>query len=206
MLVSLTYLPQAERLNVGVIEARNLKALSTQLEAGLFNIDSSRRMIFFLIDTVVRLTLQLGQTDKVKRKKTGVKRNTLNPKWNEEISFNISGVSLAESSLEIGVYHHDLIAPDEPLGFLRFENVTPITSANIAQHSEIIHCVRLSMVNNVQLVGIYYAKLLEFLLSHHRLLIKILNQEIQLVWQNNSSLFSPVFRNILVRLIYVLVE
>jgi len=68
-----------------------------------------------------------------------VKRNTLNPKWNEEISFNIPGVSLDESCLEIGVYHHDLIAPDEPLGFLRFENTTPIGSANIAQHSEIIH-------------------------------------------------------------------
>ncbi|CAF1041504.1 unnamed protein product [Rotaria sordida] len=123
LLISLTYLPQAERLNVGIIEARNLKALSMHLEA----------------DPIVRLTLQLGQTDKVKRKKTCVKRNTLNPKWNEEISFNIPGVPLAESSLEIGVYHHDLIAPDEPLGFLRFENVTPISSANIAQHSEIIH-------------------------------------------------------------------
>ncbi|CAF0744227.1 unnamed protein product [Rotaria sordida] len=123
LLVSLTYLPQAERLNVGIIEARNLKALSMHLEA----------------DPVVRLTLQLGQTDKVKRKKTSVKRNTLNPKWNEELSFNIPGVSLAESCLEIGVYHHDLIAPDEPLGFLRFENTTPIGNANIAQHSEIIH-------------------------------------------------------------------
>ncbi|CAF3330093.1 unnamed protein product [Rotaria socialis] len=123
LLVSLTYLPQAERLNVGIIEARNLKALSMHIEA----------------DPIVRLTLQFGQTDKIKRKKTCVKRNTLNPKWNEEISFNISGVSLAESSLEIGLYHHDLIAPDEPLGFLRFENVTPISSANIAQHSEIIH-------------------------------------------------------------------
>ena len=91
------------------------------------------------LDPVVRLTLQLGQTDKIKRKKTNVKRNTLNPKWNEEISFNIPGVSLADSCLEIGVYHHDLIAPDEPLGFLRFENSTPIGSANIAQHSEIIH-------------------------------------------------------------------
>lgn len=85
------------------------------------------------------MTLQLGQTDKVKRKKTSVKRNTLNPKWNEEISFNIPGISLADSCLEIGVYHHDLIAPDEPLGFLRFENTTPISNANIAQHSEIIH-------------------------------------------------------------------
>ncbi|CAF4403368.1 unnamed protein product, partial [Adineta steineri] len=66
-------------------------------------------------DPIVRLTLQLGQTDKVKR------------------------VPLAESSLEIGVYHHDLIAPDEPLGFLRFEHITPISSANITQHSEIIH-------------------------------------------------------------------
>jgi hypothetical protein len=94
---------------------------------------------FLLLDPVVRLTLQLGQTDKVKRKKTNVKRNTLNPKWNEEISFNIPGISLADSCLEIGVYHHDLIAPDEPLGFLRFENRTPIGSANIAQHSEIIH-------------------------------------------------------------------
>jgi len=94
---------------------------------------------FFFLDPVIRLTLQLGQTDKVKRKKTSVKRNTLNPKWNEEISFNIPGISLADSCLEIGVYHHDLIAPDEPLGFLRFENTTPIGSANIAQHSEIIH-------------------------------------------------------------------
>ncbi|CAF1354229.1 unnamed protein product [Adineta ricciae] len=123
LLVSLTYLPQAERLNVGIIEGRNLKALFMHLEA----------------DPVVRLTLQLGQTDKVKRKKTSVKRNTLNPNWNEEISFNIPGVSLIESSLEIGVYHHDLIAPDEPLGFLRFEHVSPISSANISQHSEIIH-------------------------------------------------------------------
>lgn len=48
-------------------------------------------------------------------------------------------ISLADSCLEIGVYHHDLIAPDEPLVFLRFENTTPIGSANIAQHSEIIH-------------------------------------------------------------------
>ncbi|CAF4528495.1 unnamed protein product [Rotaria sp. Silwood1] len=127
LLVSLTYLAQAERLNVGIIEARNLKALSMHLEAGR------------LLNPVVRLTLQLGQTDKVKRKKTSVKRNTLNPKWNEELSFNIPGVSLAESCLEIGVYHHDLIAPDEPLGFLRFENTTPIGNANIAQHSEIIH-------------------------------------------------------------------
>lgn len=34
LLVSLTYLPQAERLNVGIIEARNLKALSMHVEAG----------------------------------------------------------------------------------------------------------------------------------------------------------------------------
>lgn len=140
MLVSLTYLPQAERLNVGIIEGRNLKALFMHLEAGLLNIDfSSHSTYIVLLDPVVRLTLQLGQTDKVKRKKTSVKRNTLNPKWNEEISFNIPGVSLVESSLEIGVYHHDLIAPDEPLGFLRFEHVSPISSANISQHSEIIH-------------------------------------------------------------------
>ncbi len=107
-----------------------------------------------MIDTVVRLTLQLGQTDKIKRKKTSVKRNTLNPKWNEEISFNVSGVLLAESSLEIGVYHHDLIAPDEPLGFLRFENVTPISSANIAQHSEIIHWCE--VINGEQHAACWY--------------------------------------------------
>ncbi len=35
LLVSLTYLAQAERLNVGIIEARNLKALSMHIEAGL---------------------------------------------------------------------------------------------------------------------------------------------------------------------------
>ena len=35
LLISLTYLPQAERLNVGIIEARNLKALSMHIEAGI---------------------------------------------------------------------------------------------------------------------------------------------------------------------------
>jgi hypothetical protein len=126
-----------------------------QLEAGLFDILKNNIVIlFFPIDTVVRLTLQLGQTDKMKRKKTSVKRNTLNPKWNEEISFNVSGVLLAESSLEIGVYHHDLIAPDEPLGFLRFENVTPISSANIAQHSEIIHWCE--VINGEQHAACWY--------------------------------------------------
>ena len=37
------------------------------------------------------------------------------------------------------MYHYDLIAPDEPLGFLCFENITPISNASIAQHSEVIH-------------------------------------------------------------------
>ncbi len=39
LLVSLTYLSQAERLIIGIIEARSLKALSMQLEAGLFDFD-----------------------------------------------------------------------------------------------------------------------------------------------------------------------
>ena len=102
------------------------------------NVHTENGLLIYL-DPVVRLVLQLGQTDKIKRKKTSVKRNTLGPKWNEEISFNIPGISLLESVLEIGVYHHDLIAPDEPLGFLRFEHISPISSANISQHSEIIH-------------------------------------------------------------------
>ena len=110
--------------------------------------------MFCRLDPVVRLALQLGQTDRVKRKKSSVKRDTLNPKWNEEISFNISGVSLQESALEIGIYHHDLIAPDEPLGFLRFENTTPINNANIAQHSEIIHWCE--VVNGDQRAGCWH--------------------------------------------------
>ncbi|CAF1357324.1 unnamed protein product, partial [Didymodactylos carnosus] len=124
LLVSLTYLVQAERLNVGIVEARNLKALSMHNEA----------------DPIVRLTFTIGH-DKVKRKKTSVKRNTLNPKWNEELSFNTSGIALTECCLELGVYHHDLIGPDEPLGFLRFETKPNGTLLNSTSqiHSEIIH-------------------------------------------------------------------
>lgn len=78
----------------------------------------------------------------------------MNPKWNEEISFNVSGVSLIDSALEIGVYHHDLIAPDEPLGFLRFENISPITNANPAQHNEIIHWCE--VINDEQRAACWY--------------------------------------------------
>ncbi|XP_049829005.1 synaptotagmin-5 [Schistocerca gregaria] len=100
VMVSLSFLPSAERLTVVVLKARNLRI-----------IDDTRASS----DPFVKVALVQGGK-RVKKKKTGVHRNTVNPVFNEALTFDVSREALSRSSLEIQVLHDSLLGPSELLG------------------------------------------------------------------------------------------
>ncbi|XP_011304547.1 synaptotagmin-6 isoform X1 [Fopius arisanus] len=86
VLLSLSYLPSAERLTVLILKARNL--FSPQDKDTL--------------DPFVKVSLLSGDR-RVKKKKTEVKKATKSPVWNEAMSFNIPASALASSAIEVCV-------------------------------------------------------------------------------------------------------
>ncbi|XP_011503251.1 PREDICTED: synaptotagmin-6 [Ceratosolen solmsi marchali] len=86
ILISLSYLPSAERLTLIVLKARNLFPTSGK--------DS--------LDPFVKVGLMSGEK-RVKKKKTAVRKATRCPIWNEAMSFNVPAASLASSAIEICV-------------------------------------------------------------------------------------------------------
>ncbi|XP_052807777.1 synaptotagmin-10-like isoform X2 [Mya arenaria] len=99
ILLSLSYLPTAERLTVVVMKAKELRVPTTTTSS----------------DPFVRITLVV-EGKKVKRKKTSVKKGTHNPVWNEALSFNIPAELLPKIVLECHVVHNDLIGHGEFVG------------------------------------------------------------------------------------------
>ncbi|XP_063988446.1 synaptotagmin-1 isoform X2 [Diachasmimorpha longicaudata] len=86
VLLSLSYLPSAERLTVLILKARNL--FSPQ------NKDT--------LDPFVKISLLSGDR-RVKKKKTEVKKATKFPVWNEAMAFNIPASALTSSAIEVCV-------------------------------------------------------------------------------------------------------
>lgn len=100
VLLSLSYLPTAERLTVVVMKAKELR---------MTNVGGSS-------DAYIRVSLTV-EGKKVKRKKTTVKRNTTCPVWNEALAFNVPAELLPKVSLEVAVMdHHDLIGHGDIVG------------------------------------------------------------------------------------------
>ncbi|XP_011870494.1 PREDICTED: synaptotagmin-5 isoform X1 [Vollenhovia emeryi] len=87
VLVSLSYLPSAERLTVLMMKARNLFPQQDKET----------------LDPFAKVSLLCGERRVKKKKKTAVRRATTNPVWNEAMSFNIPASSLASSAIEICV-------------------------------------------------------------------------------------------------------
>ncbi|KAK7494324.1 hypothetical protein BaRGS_00014427, partial [Batillaria attramentaria] len=100
VLISLSYLPAAERLTVVLMKAKDLKMSTTAPHT----------------DPFVRVSLMVDGK-KVKRKKTSVRRASINPVWNEALAFNVPAEVLPKVTLEISVLDHDLIGHGEALGF-----------------------------------------------------------------------------------------
>lgn len=93
IMVSMSYLPSAERLTVVLVKARNLKV-----------VDMSRNSS----DPYVKLSL-IQNGKKIKKKKSGVYRNTTCPVFNEALTFDISKDTLKTCIIEILVAHDSLL-------------------------------------------------------------------------------------------------
>ncbi|KAL4642125.1 synaptotagmin-13-like [Arapaima gigas] len=99
ILLSISYLPAANRLGVVVMKARGLQ--SSKLK------DS--------IDLSVKLALK-HQTTKLKKKQTRRVKHKMNPVWNEMMMFEVPRELLAKSSLELEVLNQAGAGRLEPLG------------------------------------------------------------------------------------------
>ncbi|KAM9535537.1 synaptotagmin-6 isoform 1-T1 [Salvelinus alpinus] len=102
IMFSLCYLPTAGRLTMTVIKCRNLKAMD----------------ITGYSDPYVKVSLECDGR-RLKKKKTTIKRNTLNPTYNEAIIFDIPPENMDQVSLHISVMDYDLVGHNEIIGVNR---------------------------------------------------------------------------------------
>uniref|UniRef100_A0A4W4ERU5 C2 domain-containing protein n=1 Tax=Electrophorus electricus TaxID=8005 RepID=A0A4W4ERU5_ELEEL len=96
---SLRYVPTASKLTVVILEAKNLKKMD---DGG-----SS--------DPYVKVQLILDKK-KWKKKKTSVKKETLNPYFNESFTFEVSFDQIQRVQLVISVWDHDKMSRNNAIG------------------------------------------------------------------------------------------
>ncbi|KYO39901.1 synaptotagmin-3 [Alligator mississippiensis] len=99
---SLCYLPTAGRLTVTIIRASNLKAMD----------------LTGFSDPYVKASL-MCEGRRLKKRKTSIKKNTLNPSYNEALVFDIPNESMEHVSLTIAVMDYDCIGHNEVIGMCR---------------------------------------------------------------------------------------
>ncbi|XP_018616069.2 synaptotagmin-6 [Scleropages formosus] len=102
IMFSLCYLPTAGRLTLTVIKCRNLKAMD----------------ITGYSDPYVKVSL-ICDGRRLKKKKTTIKKNTLNPVYNEAIIFDIPPDSMDQVTLHISVMDYDMVGHNEIIGVSR---------------------------------------------------------------------------------------
>jgi synaptotagmin-1 len=96
---SLRYVPTAGKLTVVVLEAKNLKKMD----------------VGGLSDPYVKIALYQG-TKRLKKKKTTIKKRTLNPYYNESFTFEVPFEQIQKVMLVITVVDYDRIGTSEPIG------------------------------------------------------------------------------------------
>lgn len=96
---SLRYVPTAGKLTVVVLEAKNLKKMD----------------VGGLSDPYVKIAL-LQNGKRLKKKKTSIKKCTLNPYYNESFSFEVPFEQIQKVQLSITVVDYDRIGTSEPIG------------------------------------------------------------------------------------------
>lgn len=101
VLLSLSYLPSAERLTVVLLKARNL-----------FLPDEKETM-----DPFVKVYL-LVNGKRAKKKKTAARKGNSNPVWNEALTFSLSSSNLNNASIEVCIMDqgNDLIGNNPLIG------------------------------------------------------------------------------------------
>lgn len=96
---SLRYVPTAGKLTVVVLEAKNLKKMD----------------VGGLSDPYVKIALYQGNK-RLKKKKTTIKKRTLNPYFNESFTFEVPFEQIQKVTLIITVVDYDRIGTSEPIG------------------------------------------------------------------------------------------
>ncbi|XP_030745731.1 synaptotagmin-10-like isoform X2 [Sitophilus oryzae] len=99
LMVCLCFLPKAGRLTLTVIKGVNLKAMDITGKS----------------DPYVKVYL-VWQGKRIKKKKTSVRYNTLNPIFNEALVFDVPEETIAEVSLLVKVIDYDRIGLNELMG------------------------------------------------------------------------------------------
>lgn len=90
---SLRYVPTAGKLTVVILEAKNLKKMDVGGLSGkkkcylLLNFNDNTYFLYFLDPYVKIALMQNGK--RLKKKKTSIKKCTLNPYYNESFSFEV---------------------------------------------------------------------------------------------------------------------
>lgn len=97
--VSLRYVPTAGKLTICILEAKNLKKMD----------------VGGLSDPYVKIHL-LQNGKRLKKKKTTVKKNTLNPYYNESFSFEIPQDQMPKIQAVITVLDYDKIGKNDAIG------------------------------------------------------------------------------------------
>ncbi|XP_077989141.1 synaptotagmin-11-like [Glandiceps talaboti] len=101
LLVSLSYQPAANRLTVVVLKARSLPKMD----------------VTGLSDPYVKIHL-LYNNQRLAKKKTRLKKRTLNPVFNESFLFDVPIEGLQNVSLEFQILDHDRVTKNEIIGRL----------------------------------------------------------------------------------------
>lgn len=96
---SLRYVPTASKLTLVVLEAKGLKPMDTGGSS----------------DPYVKVHLALDKR-KWKKKKTSIKKKTLNPYYNESFTFNVSFDQIQRVHLVISVWDHDAMSRNDAMG------------------------------------------------------------------------------------------
>ncbi|XP_038663710.1 synaptotagmin VIII [Scyliorhinus canicula] len=98
---SLRYVPTSNKLTVVILEAKNLRIMDKD----------------GLSDPYVKIRLMLNNK-KLKKKKTTVKKNTLNPYFNESFNFDVTFEEIQKVQLVISVWDHDKMSKNDAIGKL----------------------------------------------------------------------------------------
>ncbi|XP_071383387.1 synaptotagmin VIII [Centroberyx affinis] len=96
---SLRYVPTASKLTVVILEAKNLKSMDSGGSS----------------DPYVKVQLALDKR-KWKKKKTSIKKKTLNPYYNESFTFDVSFDQIQRVHLVISVWDHDAMTRNDAMG------------------------------------------------------------------------------------------
>ncbi|XP_067137331.1 synaptotagmin-1-like isoform X1 [Centruroides vittatus] len=96
---SLRYVPTAGKLTVVILEAKNLKKMD----------------VGGLSDPYVKIALMMNGK-RVKKKKTSIKKCTLNPYYNESFTFEVPFEQIQKVHLVVTVVDYDRIGTSEPIG------------------------------------------------------------------------------------------